>query len=95
MYGHSKRFELGRVVATPGVLEAAERANAGLAMFLHRHQFGDWGSVDAEDSAANDRAAEQGEEMILSAYEFADHTRIWIITDADRSVTTVLLPEEY
>jgi hypothetical protein len=62
---------------------------------LSRHRSGDWGDVDAADAAANTRAAVEGDERVLSAYTLKDGTRLWIITEADRSCTTILLPEEY
>jgi hypothetical protein len=60
---------------------------------LHRHREGDWGDVDAEDKRLNDRALDLGE-RIVSVYHF-NGTKVYIITEWDRSVTTVLLPEEY
>ena len=61
---------------------------------LQRHVAGDWGEVCAEDKQSNDHALVEGT-RILSAYRAADGTKFWIITEADRSVTTVLLPEDY
>ena len=90
-------FPLGEVVATPGAMEAvSEMADpAGTAArIITRHVCGDWGDLDREDRAANDRAVNDGT-RILSAYNLPGGTRIWIITEADRSVTTLLLPEEY
>ena len=89
------RFELGRLLATPGALEAAEDAGDDLRPYLSRHAQGDWGVVDDADRRANDRALIDGTRL-LSAYVLRDgQTRIWIITEADRAATTVLLPEEY
>lgn len=91
-------IELGQVVATPGALEALRAADAGLALAQHllsRHASGDWGDLDQEDRESNDRAAALGEERILSAYALDGGGKIWIITEWDRSVTTLLLPEEY
>lgn len=91
-------IDLGQVVATPGALEALRAADAGLELAQHllaRHASGDWGDLDQEDREANDRAAALGEERILSAYDLDGGGRIWIITEWDRSVTTLLLPEEY
>ncbi len=62
--------------------------------FLQRHAAGDWGEVDAHDKAENEYSLQQGFRL-LSAYRLADGTKIWIITEADRSATTLLLPEEY
>jgi hypothetical protein len=62
--------------------------------FLNRHRAGDWGDLSAEDRQANDAAVTESG-RILSAYTLRDGTRIWIITEADRTSTCVLLPEEY
>jgi hypothetical protein len=89
------RFELGQLLATPGVLVAAEEAGDDLMAYVRHHAAGDWGVVDADDRRANDRALVEGTRL-LSAYLLRDgRTRIWIITEADRAATTVLLPEEY
>jgi len=85
---------LGQVVATPGVLAAFIEAKEHYLPYLVRHAFGDWGDVCPEDAEANDEARETGE-RIISAYRIRDDTRIWIITEADRSSTCILLPEEY
>lgn len=87
------RFSLGRVVATPGALHALDRAGMGALPLLARHQSGDWGQVDAEDRQTNEQALAHGWRL-LSAYEVGG-AKVWIITEADRSATTVLLPEEY
>jgi hypothetical protein len=82
---------LGMVVATRGALELL--AQSGPLPLLRRHQQGDWGEVGAEDWRANDDAVKHGG-RVLSAYTVAGE-RLWIITEADRSVTTLLLPSEY
>ena len=84
------KFPLGRVVATPG---ASELDTTTLLHCLKRHATGDWGKVCDEDKALNDAALKDGS-RVLSAYD-VDGTTLWIITEADRSVTTFLLPEEY
>jgi hypothetical protein len=89
-----KSFSLGQTVATPGALEALGRNNSNGLDLLQRHARGDWGDVDAEDAAANDQATVDGGRL-LSAYTLADGTRLWVITEADRSASTCLLPEEY
>jgi hypothetical protein len=66
-----------------------------IAPALARHASGDWGLVDASDKRANDDRALIEGTRLLSAYELANGTRIWIITEADRAATTVLLPAEY
>ena len=88
------RFELGQTVATPGALEAFMRSGDTPLPYLARHARGEWGDVDEDDKTENDFSVENGF-RILSAYRLADDTRIWIITEADRSATTILLPEEY
>ena len=87
------RFSLGRVFATPGVLQALAQAGMGALPLLARHQSGDWGLVDADDRDANEQAIEHGWRLV-SSYAVGDR-RFWIITEADRSATTILLPEEY
>ena len=88
------KFDLGKIVATPGALEALEASGQSPAFFLDRHVCGDWGEVGAEDKLLNDEALVSGERL-LSAYKTLLGTRIWIISEADRSSTTILLPSEY
>ena len=88
------RFELGRIVATPAALEAISDAGQEPGDFLRRYVLGDWGLVDAGDAQANEDALEIGD-RILSVFATSAGVKIWIITEADRSCTTVLLPEEY
>jgi hypothetical protein len=88
------KFALGQIVATPGALRELERSGESPAKFLSRHSTGDWGEVDAGDWKLNDRAVMEGTRL-LSAYRTAKGERLWIITEADRSVTTLLLPSEY
>lgn len=93
-------FSLGRLVATPGALSALEHTGESPATFLRRHQRGDWGDLDVEDKRLNDEAvAHEGvpdqQSRVLSAYRLANGSKIWIITEWDRSATTILLPEEY
>ncbi len=83
---------MGRVVATPGALEVL--APEEPLVLLRRHAAGDWGEVDAHDQRANNRALKDGT-RILSAYTLPGGRKVWIITEADRSATTILLPEEY
>lgn len=85
-------FPMGRLVATPGVL--ALLSHRELIGALGRHSRGDWGEVDDEDQAANDRALKCGARL-LSVFVTAGGARFWIITEADRSTTTILLPGEY
>ena len=88
------KFQLGRIVATPGALAALTEAGETPLSFLRRHAAGDWGNVDDEDRQENERSLSQGFRL-LSAYTLASGVRIWIITEADRSSTCILLPEEY
>ena len=89
-----KRFALGQLVATPGVLAAMETNGQGCTEFLERHVSGDWGELCGEDKQANEEALEQGCRL-LSAYRLEDGAKLWIITEADRSSSCVLLPSEY
>jgi hypothetical protein len=95
-----KVITLGQIVATPGVIDACNSATIARALDAHMH--GDWGVVCDEDKASNDAALVHGD-RVLSAYPIdpdkpckghGDNT-LWVITEADRSVTTLLLPEEY
>ena len=87
-------FELGQIVATPGALAAIKKAGQQPGEFLTRHINRDWGDLDEEDRKENEYSLEQGFRL-LSAYKTNAGDRLWIITEADRSVTTLLLPEEY
>jgi len=87
-------FELGQVVATPGALACLEKFGIGAIELLRRHQSGDWGVLTAEDKTANEQSVECNL-RILSNYPLQGEERIWVITEADRSVTTLLLPNEY
>ena len=87
-------FPLGRVVATPGALTAMERSGDAPADFVRRHERGDWGKVGADDWARNDAALKDGL-RVVSSYTLKDGETIWVITEADRSATTLLLPDEY
>ena len=86
---------LGRVVGTMGALAAfAGALDQDLNTFLARHANGDWGDVDEHDFKANEYALEHGF-RVLSAYTLSSGEKIWIITEADLSATTILLPSEY
>jgi len=88
------KFSPGSIVATPGALAALEASGDDLMAYLVRHIAGDWGEVDEQDRRENELSLVRGFRL-LSAYTLNSGTKIWIITEADRSVTTVLLPEEY
>lgn len=88
------KFSLGQTVATPGALAALAEAEQNPAFFIDRHVTGDWGEIDADDRQANEDALLHGERL-LSAYRTLKGEKIWIITEADRSSTCILLPDEY
>ena len=89
------KFKLGRLVITPGALAAlTESGDSPWHFVAQRHLAGDWGEVDEEDWQLNDQALVD-RSRILSAYSLKSGVRIWIITEADRSATTILLPDEY
>jgi hypothetical protein len=87
-----RKFPLGEVVITRHALEAIPPGEVRAA--LARHAAGDWGDLCDEDRQLNDQSVEE-EDRLLSAYRDTAGTKFWIITEADRSVTTVLLPEDY
>ena len=87
-------FPLGRLVATPGAIELIRSAGEDLLpTLLERHQSGDWGEVSSEDARENEFSVRHGF-RVVSSYQVAGE-RLWIITEADRSTTTLLLPSEY
>lgn len=85
---------LGRLLMTRGAIVAFEDVPEGPEAYIVRHARGDWGDVCETDVKLNDEALERGE-RVLSSYELSDGTEIWIITEWDRSATTLLLPREY
>ena len=87
-------FPLGTVVATPGALGVLAEAGMEPTELLDRHASGFWGDVCEEDWRANEEALRHGL-RILSSYNLADGQAIWLITEADRSATTILRPEDY
>jgi hypothetical protein len=90
----SALLELGEVVATPGALEALAEARVEPHALLARHQSGDWGEISPEDASENARSFEHGW-RVLSSYPLPTGQRVWVLTEADRSVTTLLRPEDY
>lgn len=88
----SEKFPLGQVVSTPGALEFVSGDDMKIA--LSRHHAGDWGDLDEHDRQENERALLIGSRL-FSAYKTKSGVKFWIITEHDRSVTTVLLPSEY
>ena len=87
------RFALGQIVATPAVIAHFNEHRESMQFYLRRHVCGDWGEVCADDWAENDLSVKQGF-RILSAYTVATE-KIWVVTEADRSATTLLFPSEY
>ena len=88
----SPKFSWGRLVGTPGAVAALERAKQLPAEFMDRHVSGDWGEV--EDPEQNELALQKGLRL-LSVYKTKEGETIWILTEADRSYTTLMLPEDY
>ena len=93
-------FSLGNIVATRDALSAFASTGESPNLFLRRHHNGDWGDLCDEDRKLNDAAiANEGDsekqDRVLSAYHLTDSTKIWIISEYDRSVTTILLPSDY
>jgi len=87
-------FPLGQTIATSGALQVLKNNNVLPQVLLLSHQAGDWGNLDDEDKAENTRALQAGD-RILSSYNVAPDVDVWVITEWDRSATTILLPSEY
>lgn len=87
-------FDLGQLIATPGALDALSRSSQCPAEFLTKHVRGEWGDLDAFDTEANRTAIRDGS-RILSSYKTRQGEAIWVITEADRSSTCILLASEY
>jgi hypothetical protein len=88
-------FKLGQVVASPGAIDLLRSLALNPLQFLGRHAFGDWGQIDDDDREANRAALKNGSRLISSYTLNRNNERLWIITEADRSSTTLLLPQEY
>ena len=84
-------FRLGRIVTTPNAVQSITQDD--ILVGIQRHQAGDWGNLTDDNRAANDRALTQGG-RIVSSYQATNWTKFWLITEADRSITTILLPED-
>ena len=93
-FGPRPLFPLGKIVGTPEAIAAMNEAQQEPLELLARHVTGDWGDLDEEDQAENQLSVEQGF-RVLSAYTLETGTKIWVITEADRSVTSLLLPSDY
>jgi hypothetical protein len=87
-------FQLGRVLATPGAIAAMEEVGQDIGQFLCRHQSGDYGNICKEDWQENEFSVAENF-RIMSVYTLKSDVPVWVITEADRSATTILLPEEY
>jgi hypothetical protein len=88
-------FPLGQIVSTPGALEALKAEGSNALLLLGRHVSGDWGDLSEDDRRENELSVKKGF-RILSAYRLPrTGLKLWIITEADRSATTFLLPDEY
>jgi hypothetical protein len=108
IYTNSARFDVGHIVATPGALELLEQTGFSAVALLSRHIHGDWGDICEEDRGENEFAITR-RLRLMSVYRLVDASRlaltprdkrgalptVWIITEADRSVTTLLLPGDY
>jgi hypothetical protein len=96
--GHSQvpaaKFNLGQLVATPGALAALEESGEEPGIFLSRHAAGDWGDLSEQDRQENEFSLAHGFRL-LSSYKLRTDVKLWIITEADRSASTLLLPSEY
>ena len=87
-------FRPGQLVMTPGVADLERQGKLFTAIYLRRHLNGDWGDLSDLDRRSNDTALKNGDRL-FSAYQVTPTLRLWIITEWDRSVTTLLLPDEY
>jgi hypothetical protein len=87
-------FDTGFIVRTPGAMSALIEGRITESRLIERHQRGDFGEMCADDLAANRQAIQAGG-RVFSSYVIDPHTKVWVITEADRSVTTLLLPSEY
>ena len=87
-------FPSGRLVATPGALALLEQVNKSPLEFLSRHLRGDWGDLCQKDKTENELSLKY-DYRLMSSYQVSDAEKLWVITEADRSVTTLLLPAEY
>ena len=88
------RFRAGQLVMTAGVNDLVKRGALNPVPYLRRHLDGDWGDLCDEDRRSNDAALKNGDRL-FSSYRITPDLKLWIITEWDRSVTTLLLPSEY
>lgn len=88
------RLPLGRLLATPAAIGAIQSAGLSIFVLVNRHACGDWGDLPESDREQNELSVVAGQ-RVLSCYALTGDQKVWITTEADRSVTTVLLPDEY
>jgi hypothetical protein len=88
------RFALGGMRITPFATDALQKSGDNVALLIRRHMSGDWGDLDDYDKTQNDEGVERGL-RILSSYTLSSGDRLWVITEGDRSATTVMTPDEY
>lgn len=88
-------FSMGRVVATPGALQLLDQTGTSPAELLDRHAAGDWGQVPPEDVRENELSIREDFRIVSSYPVGGARRKVWVITEADRSSTCILLPEEY
>jgi hypothetical protein len=88
-----KKFELGGLSVTPGAWRKMQQVEVDVIELLGRHQGGDWSEMDIADAEENEYSVKNGL-RILSSYTYKG-VKFWVITEADRSLTTILLPSEY
>ena len=88
-------FELGRVIATPDAMDALQENNTNMSELLIRHVGGDWSNLSDEDRLENERSVKNGWRILSSYLLYNTGDIVWIITEADRSSTCLLLPKEY
>ncbi|ABK06954.1 MULTISPECIES: hypothetical protein [Burkholderia cepacia complex] len=91
---NAARFPIGRALITPGAQAALDSEGIPVLLVLARHVCGDWGELPVEDLAANELALLAGRRL-LSSYALPGDGKVWIITEADRASTTILLPDDY
>ena len=89
------RFASEQIVVTIGINALIEEGRLDPVPYLYRHLSGDWGDLDDGDRRLNDTALQSGDDRLFSSYQVTPDLKLWIITEWDRSVTTLLLPSEY
>ena len=94
LVSHPARFQAGQLLMTAAVSALVNEGTVDPWPYLTRHLHGDWGDIGPEDARSNDAALREGDRL-FSAYQVAPELRLWIITECDRSATTLLLPEDY